>query len=31
VDGGWSWKFDPRIFARHRLTLEPWLAWRHRV
>ena len=22
VDGGWSWKFDPRIFARHQLTLE---------
>ena len=21
VDGGWSWKFDPRIFARHGLTL----------
>jgi pimeloyl-ACP methyl ester carboxylesterase len=20
VDGGWSWKFDPRIFARHQLT-----------
>ena len=21
TDGGWSWKFDPRIFARHGLTL----------
>jgi pimeloyl-ACP methyl ester carboxylesterase len=20
VSGGWSWKFDPRIFARHQLT-----------
>jgi pimeloyl-ACP methyl ester carboxylesterase len=20
VNGGWSWKFDPRIFARHQLT-----------
>ena len=20
VDGGWTWKFDPRIFARHALT-----------
>jgi pimeloyl-ACP methyl ester carboxylesterase len=20
VDGGWSWKFDPRIFARHPVT-----------
>jgi len=20
VDGGWSWKFDPRVFARHQLT-----------
>jgi len=20
VEGGWSWKFDPRIFARHQLT-----------
>ncbi len=20
VDGGWSWKFDPRIFARHPIT-----------
>ncbi|HXF21600.1 MAG TPA: alpha/beta hydrolase [Streptosporangiaceae bacterium] len=20
ADGGWSWKFDPRIFARHQLT-----------
>jgi pimeloyl-ACP methyl ester carboxylesterase len=22
VEGGWSWKFDPRIFARHQLTQE---------
>jgi pimeloyl-ACP methyl ester carboxylesterase len=22
VDGGWSWKFDPRIFARHQLGLD---------
>jgi pimeloyl-ACP methyl ester carboxylesterase len=22
VSGGWSWKFDPGIFARHQLTLE---------
>jgi pimeloyl-ACP methyl ester carboxylesterase len=20
VDGGWTWKFDPRVFARPRLT-----------
>ncbi|HUY51132.1 MAG TPA: hypothetical protein VMV92_36420 [Streptosporangiaceae bacterium] len=20
VEGGWTWKFDPRIFARHQLT-----------